>query len=217
MDNSYRSDLDAAARWLHRILVHDPATSFAWMQPTSLSNKYARKKQNPQPLTWQVLRTALFGELHHPWVHERLRPIAMPLSIAARPEGTDGYARFAAIDVDFGGIDAVRSCLHTCASVGLRAFGQLSEGEKHVGGHVYIVASAPMQAALLADLARRVQAASGVVGEAYPNGHDLRLPLMLHLRAPGGPRRFPLVLQSGELIDTSDPFRAVAQLQQVAA
>src|SRR5262249_6115187 len=68
-------------------------------------------------------------------------------------------------------------------------------------------------ASLLHDLAARLQAAAGVTGESYPNNHDLRLPLMPHLRAPGGAARYPLLLPGGQLVDTADPWLALAELR----
>ncbi|HSH80550.1 MAG TPA: hypothetical protein VLA19_18630, partial [Herpetosiphonaceae bacterium] len=193
--------------WYLATFVPDPERGYALMNSASAQHKYTRKGE---ALKTELIGGGLSGATRRPratgWT-------AIPLSVACVPAHRDGWALAAAIDIDAGGAAAVQRALAVCADYGLWAFAQLGTSAEHDGGHVYIPVDKPAAASLLQDLAARVQACAGVPGEAYPNGdHDLRLPLMLHLRAPGGPKRFPLLLQSGELVDVTDPWAALATL-----
>ena len=172
-----------------------PDTSnYAAMQPRGRRSKYIRANQ---PLTQDVLADALDGKQ----------------TVAAVPIAPDGTARAAILDVDQGGRQAVADALDICTALGVWAFAQLGENaDGHSGGHVIIPSAAPLPAPLLLALAQSIQARAGVVGECWPTQQDLRLPLQVHLRAPGGPRRFPVLLPSGELIE-GDGWAMLAALR----
>ena len=172
------------------------AAHYAVMQAKGEDDKYRRRHQPPTP---ELVARALTGPA--------------PLSLAVTPMTKDGYARAAMLDIDQGGPQAVARVLAVATSLGLWGFAQLSQAGDHDGGHVYFPTSEPMPAELLYHLAARIQAAACVEGEAWPTRADLRLPLMPHMRAEGGPRRFPLLLQTGELIDASEPWHALADLR----
>ena len=190
--------------WYFNTFVPDPERGYAQMNPPGADAKYSRKHQ---PLTKELIGGGLGHETRRLKINGQWQTIA--LSIAVTPEHRDGWARAAMLDVDTGGTDGIYQVFTVCAQPGLWAFAQLGASDDHTGGHVYIPVNDPMPASLLEDLAARIQASAGVLGEAYPCGHDLRLPLMPHLRAPDGPRRFPLLLQSGALIDASDAWAAL--------
>lgn len=191
------AEQDGLIDWYYATFVVAPNSGYATMNPAYYQNKYAHRKG---PLTRekiaQTLRASAVGQ------RQRGRPTESG-SIAAPLAHPEGWATIAAIDIDYGGIPAVRQALDVCAQYGLWAFAQLSTSDNHDGGHIFIPFDQPLPVALLNDLARRIQATAAVKGEAYPTGKAaLRLPLMLHQRAPGGPRRFPLQLADGSQINS---------------
>lgn len=68
---------------------------------------------------------------------------------------------------------------------------------------------------MLNEIGKRVALSAGIaVGDdVWPQNADLRLPLQTHLRAPGGSRRFPVMLPSGDCIDATDAWSALDSLK----
>lgn len=185
--------------WYCQQFIPPDARHYATMQPRGVKNKYLRRNEPP---TAELVARALTGPA--------------PLSLAVTPMTSDGQARAATLDTDQGGHPAVARVLTVAAELGLWAFAQLGENaDGHSGGHVYIPSTAPLPAPMLKALAESIQARAGVTGECWPYNSDLRLPLMPHMRTPNGPRRLPLLLQTGELVDTSDAWQALARLRDV--
>jgi hypothetical protein len=197
--------------WFMQWFVPDPARGYGLMHPPGADAKYTKKRT---PLTSELVLGALQGQTRRMEIKGKWSTV--PVSIAVTPASIDHYATCAILDIDGGGIAAVERVLNRCAELGLWAFAQLGQSERHDGGHLYIPLSQLMPTSLLADLGNRLIAAVGAAGEAFPRGAQiLRLPLMMHLHAPGGPRRFPVVLQDGRQIAADDPLRALAELQAV--
>ena len=196
--------------WYMTAFVPDPDRGYALMTPAWAASKYTRKHA---PLSQELLGGVFGGATRRLSANGVWH--TFPVSIAVAPETRNGLAMEAAIDIDRGGSAAIGRALDVCASYGLWAFAQLSTSDAHDGGHVRIPVAQPAPASLLRSLAERIQAAAQVEGESYPHdGADLRLPLMPHLRTPDGvPTRYPLILQTGELIDASDPWHALMALQ----
>lgn len=208
--NQNANDCESLIDWYIDRFVLDWQRAPALMNPCGAKAKYSRSKKR---LTRQMIVEGLSGKPRRLPINGRWQEF--PLSIALVPTSND-YARFAVVEIDHGGVAAVRSVLDRCAQHGLWAFGQLGTSDKHDGGHVYIPVVKDAPASLLQHLALLIQVASQVKGEAFPNGAcDLRLPVMIHLRAPGGPRRFPLLLQDGTTIDATDAWLAIQQLRSV--
>lgn len=201
-----RADL---AAWLLSALIPPGVTSHGLMNPPGAAGgKYMVVHR---PLTAELIAGALSGATRRPEVEGRRQ--TCPVSLAGVLRNADGQALAAAVDVDDGGAAAVAQVLETCERAGLWAFAQLSESEQHSGGHVWIPFDRPLPAADLLNLAKRLQAAAEVEGEAWPTGQLLRLPAMPHLHAPGGPRRLPLLFHAGEVIDAADPCSALSRLR----
>ncbi len=206
-------DRDNLLAWYRGTFIPDPGRGFALMNPPSVDDKYVRFSK---ALDDRLIGGGIDG------VATRRRSAHgeyVPRSLAVIPQHRDGWATAAVLDVDHGGPAAVQHVLDVCRAHDLWAFAQLGHsvdaaGKEHDGGHVYIPFAGKQPGTVLCALAMRVQAAARVQGETFPTtGHDLRLPLMLHLRAPGGPRRFPLQMQTGEQVDASDPWCALATLR----
>ncbi len=194
--------------WYRDSFIPDPDRGYALMNPVQSQDKYVRASR---ALSGELIGGGLDGRTTR---RKSLGGLIVPQSIAVVPMHRDGWAVHAALDVDAGGAVAMQQALDVCQRVGLWAFAQIGNGEAHSGGHLYIPSDSRQPAPLLQSLARRIQAAAGVSGEAYPFNQDLRLPLMLHLRAPGGPRRFPLLFQGGEITDATDPWQALGILRE---
>jgi hypothetical protein len=200
-------DRQALTAWFRATFVRDPERGFAMMNPPGVPSKYVRSSKS---LSQELIGGAFDGLASRRRCAEFK---TVPYSLAVTPETRDGYAQAAMLDIDAGGVTALKQALAVCAELGLWAFAQLGASEQHAGGHVYIPFTSLLPATMLHNLAARIQARCGVLGEAYPCGKDLRLPLQLHLRAPGGPQRFPLLLQDGSYIDAQDAWTALAGLR----
>ncbi len=208
------TDKLASLDWYMTQFVLDPQRGYDLMNTFDADSKYIRKNSCLTPnLVMQALDSGNTRRLKI-----GLNWHTIPYTIAVIPSHRDGWAKCAAIDIDDGGEVAVRHVLMICQQYGLWAFAQLSTSTTHAGGHVYIPVAQAQPASLLRNIAVGIQAAAGVKGEAYPdwskdNHQSLRLPLMMHLRAPDGCRRFPLLLASGEMIDKADPWLGIESLQ----
>jgi hypothetical protein len=199
--------------WYMQTFIPDPERGYDLMNIIQADNKYIRKQA---AVTLELITKALQGQCRS--LNIGARKYTFPYSIAVVPSHRDDWATCMAIDIDIGGEQQVRSCLSICQQYGLFAFAQLSISQDHDGGHIYIPIDRPQPSSLLWNIAARIQAAAGVRGEAYPrqkkaNHQSLRLPLMMHLRAPGGPQRYPLLLASGQTISTTNPWLALEILQ----
>ena len=206
----------ALADWYMATFIPDPA-QYALMNPPGHEEKYIRRNT---PLTRDMIIGALNGETR------RTRPLpvgggeqskwsSVPNSFAITPQtkAARPLAKEIALDIDSGGVDAIGKILDVCKRHGLWAFVQLSKSATHDGGHVRIPCAELLSASMLANVGQRIAQAAGVGCEVWPADVDLRLPLQIHLRAPGGPRRFSLLLPSGELIDAGDPWQALDSLR----
>lgn len=207
--------IEALLRFFFAAFIPDAASQYIVMNPYGLKAKYIHKEG---PLTLQKVLASFQNETRKLTVKGRRRNI--PLSLGVLTKQQDGLAKNSILDIDVGGLHTIQRVLQACEELGLWAFAQLSEsgekeGEGHSGGHVYIPCAGTLPAALLQDLAEALKKRTKVIGEAYPSNQRLRLPLMPHLRAPAGFRRFPLLLQNGQLIEVSNPFLALSKLREV--
>lgn len=188
-------------------------SSYALMNPAGHDAKYSRRNQT---LAADMLIGALNGQTR------RTRPNketdqwqTVICSYATVPQTKDGRAKAIILEIDAGGAAVATSTLAWLHGQGIWAFAQLSQSDKHDGAHVWIICAEWQPATYLHDIARRLIHHLNLTADAYPTDSDLRLPLMTHLRAPGGPRRFDLLTQDGEIIDASEPWVALARLQEV--
>jgi len=200
--------------WYVETFIPDPTRGYALMNPPGHEEKYTRRTE---PLTAELVIGALNGQTR------RTRPLpvggggwaSVALSIACVPQtsGAKPLSRFIALDIDSGGVQAIKRIGDVLNRLGLWWFAQLSESATHDGGHIYIPCAELLPASMLANIGHRIAQAAGIGAEVWPSQHDLRLPLQTHLRAPGGPRRFPLLLPTGERIDAGDVWQAMDSLR----
>ena len=197
--------------WYISIFVPQLDRGYAVMNPSEADSKYIR---HHNPLTTELIAQSFQGGNRRLPINGSY--VSFPLSIAVTPQHTNGTATHFAIDVDHGGLPMMKKVLHYIESIGLWGFAQLGKStDQHSGGHIYVPVLQPMTADLLHDLAKLICDHLEIKGETYPTNRDLRLPLMPHLRAPGGSTRFPLLLPGGKMINADDPIRALAALQEV--
>jgi len=199
--------------WFFNTFVPAPQGGFALMNPPGHENKYVRKGE---PLTVDHIRGAFNGETRRTRAGGDWRVIACSYGCIPQTPGKTPQAKNIAFDIDHGGEAAVAALLSICAQYGVWAFGQLSESPTHHGGHVWILGEDWQPASLLHDIGKRLALAANVEAEIYPTNADMRLPLMTHLRAPGGAHRFPLLFPGGEIVDAGDPWAALAKLHAQA-
>ena len=207
--NNRASDLT----WFFNTFIMTPQRGYALMNPPGHPDKYARRHE---ALTVDHIRGAFNGETRRTRAGGAWRIIACSYGCIPQTPGKTPQARNVAFDIDHGGREAVNTLLNVCAAHGIWAFGQLSESGTHHGGHVWILGEDWQSASFLADIGQRLALAAGVEAEIYPANADMRLPLMTHLRAPGGAHRFPLLFPGGEIVDTGDPWAALATLHAQA-
>ena len=206
---NHQSIIQALLQWFLCVFVPEPKRGYAVMNPPEANHKYSRKNSTVTP---QMLADSFNGETRRLQINNTWQ--SFPLSLAVVPEHREGWAMAAILDVDEGGQEAVERVLACCKKHKVWAFAQLGQSNKHNGGHIYIPSTVPLPTGLLQDLAQRIKHEAGIEGEAYPCNADLRLPLQVHLQAPDGPVRFPLMLQNGETIDATDPWNALATLKE---
>ena len=199
--------------WFFTVFVPAPQSGYALMNPPGHENKYVRKGE---PLTVDHIRGAFNGETRRTRANGDWQIVRCSYGCIPQTPGRTPQAKNVAFDIDHGGEAAVAALLNVCAQQGIWAFGQLSESATHHGGHVWVLGEDWQPASLLADIGKRLALAANVEAEIYPTNADMRLPLMCHLRAPGGPRRFPLLFPGGEIVDTGDPWAALATLHAQA-
>ena len=199
--------------WFFNTFVMARQRGYALMNPPGHPDKYTRRHE---ALTPEMLWGAFNGETRRTRAGGDWRVIACSYGCISQTPGPTPQARNIAFDIDHGGEAAVAVLLNVCAEYGLWAFGQLSESATHHGGHVWILGEDWQPASFLADIGKRLALAANVEAEIYPTNADMRLPLMTHLRAPGGAKRFPLLLPGGEIVDTGDPWAALAKLHAQA-
>src|ERR687894_3076150 len=99
---------DELTRFRRLFLEHRPPYQ-AWMQPPGTPSKYRKKFH---PVTATEIAAHLAGRI----------TIAVPLI------GRDGSARAAALDIDTGGDEAIRSALAAATRLGYAAFGLVCAG-----------------------------------------------------------------------------------------
>lgn len=205
-------DRNALTAWYMTTFLSE-SSHYALMNPTGHDAKYSRRNQ---PLTADMITGALNGQTR------RTRPNketdqwqTVVCSYATVPQTKNGKAKAIILEIDAGGAAVAASTLAWLRENGIWAFAQLSQSDKHNGAHIWIICAEWQPATYLHDIARRIIHHLELTADAYPTDSDLRLPLMTHLRAPGGPRRFDLLTQDGEIIDASEPWAALARLQEV--
>jgi len=176
-------------RFRRLFLAHQPPHQ-AWMQDAGAAHKYRKQ-----------FHAITNGEI--------ARHLAATLTLAAPLVGQDGTAQAAALDLDTGGEQAVRSVMAAAASRAYVAFGIACRGGRdgHDGGHVWLLFDQPAAPERLCQLARELAAEAGVVAETYPTRKALRLPLGLH-RWTG--RRGQCLLPGNEAIDLDAGPHALA-------
>ena len=203
--------------WYIATFIPDPARGYAMMNPPGHEEKYTRRSA---PITRDLIIGSLNGETRRTrplpvggGVQSKWSSVATTFAITPQTKEARPHAKEIALDIDTGGMQAIGKVLDVCKRHGLEAFAQLSESATHEGGHVRIPCTELLPASMLNNIGHRIAQAAGVEAEVWPCDADLRLPLQIHLRAPGGPRRFPLVLPTGELIDAGDPWQALESLR----
>lgn len=196
------------ATWYHETFIPTGLTGYAVMNPPWADAKYSRRKgETVSPKLVMSTWDGVTRRLPNAGQWE-----TFPLSLAITPQWRNQSQTFA-IDIDSGGADALAKLLATAKLYGLWGFAQLGESDNHSGGHAWFCCAQYHPAPMLREIAERLAIAVGIVGEYYPVDRDLRLPLMTHLRAPGGYRRFPILMPEGDLIDASDPWKAAEMLR----
>lgn len=189
--------------------VLNPERGYYAMNPIGCRNTYLHKTES---LTPDMLACAFDDGTRRLKLDGHMVPV--PWSFATALVAPNGLARCAVLNIDTGGEVAVRRVLDVCTTLGLWAMAVLSESAHHSGGHVYVPLAVPILAVHCANLANSIQLASGVPADCYPAGNKpLRLPLMHHLHAPGGPRRFPIIVSDGTVIPVSTAWPMLAQLR----
>jgi hypothetical protein len=140
-------------------------------------------------------------------------------TFAAPLIGRDGFTREVALDIDDGGVEAVRISLQIAAAQELAAYGLISQGGTggHNGGHIRIPLAdiaAPERARLLAERLRtELMQQTGLPEnaiEVYPTHKGLRLPFGVHTHTG---KRGLLLLQNGTQLDldTGEPLATISQ------
>ena len=149
-------------RFRRLFLAHQPPHQ-AWMQEAGAAHKYRKQ--------------------FHPITDREIgRHLAGTLTLAASLIGHDGAARAAALDLDAGGEQALRSVTAAAASRAYVAFGIACRGGRdgHDGGHVWLLFAQPAAPERFRQLAQELAAEAGVSAETYPTRKALRLPLGVH-------------------------------------
>jgi len=196
--------------WYMTTFVPNPKRGYAQMNPPGANAKYSKKHET---LTSELVHSAFRGDVRRLKIDGDWKR-NIPISFAVVPETAESTTKLLAIDVDAGGMDAAARLFALASSYGLWSFFQVSISTKHDGGHFYVPLAHAIPSSQATDLTSRIQAAAGVLGEAYPHDdQELRLPLMLHLHAPNEPIRYPIILSTGETIAADDPFAAIDQLR----
>ncbi|MEM1007692.1 MAG: hypothetical protein AAGJ35_01690 [Myxococcota bacterium] len=125
------------------------------------------------------------------------------------------WATFSIADIDSGGEEAVEKALQLCREHQLWAFVQLSESQKHQGGHLWIPCAEKLPAGVLKILAQKIKGTLPYDIDAYPTDRLIRLPLMPHLRHPSGkPKRLALKTTDHVTIPCENPDQALKKLRQ---
>ena len=197
--------------WYVNTFVTEPARGYALFNPAGHENKYIKRGD---PITPEFIRGALNGETRRTRAGDNWQTVPCSYAVVPQTTAKAPQARSIAMDIDTGGMAALSRVLAVCAAQGVPAFAQRSESAAHDGGHVWIVCEDWQPASLLQEIAKRLALAAGVEAETYPTNVEIRLPLMTHVRAPGGPKRFPLILQDGTIVDAGDAWSALATLHE---
>lgn len=193
--------------------VIDAQRGYALMNPLGHEAKYSRRSE---PLTPDLVYGALNGETRRTRAGGNWQTVPISLAIIPQTIGAKSLGKNIILDVDTGGRLALIKLLETCAQHGLSAFAQPGQSATHDGGHVSLLGSELLPAPMLREIAQRIALAAGIECETWPCNADVRLPLMIHTRAPGGPKRYPLILQTGEIITPDrDVWAAVDALRNV--
>lgn len=150
------------ARFRRLFLDHQPPHQ-AWMQDAGAAHKYRK-------------------EFHPITDREIGRHLAGKLTLAAPLIGRDGAAGAAALDLDAGGEQALRSVIAAATGRAFVAFGVACRGGRdgHDGGHVWLLFDQPVAPERLRELAQELAGEAGVSAETYPTRKALRLPLGVH-------------------------------------
>jgi hypothetical protein len=205
---------EANAEWFISTFVPCPERGYALMNPPGYEAKYSRRNEGLTPelvigaLNGQTRRTRSLPVGGGKWIS-----VAITLAVTPQTKGERPLAKEITLDIDNGGLPAIKRVLDVLNRNGLWAFVQLSESATHDGGHVRIPCAELLPASMLNDIGHRIAFAASVEAEVWPCDADLRLPLQIHLRAPGGPKRFPLLLPTGEMIDAGDVWQALDSLR----
>jgi hypothetical protein len=169
-------------------LAHRPPRKARMCEPGSP----VRYITYPHPITDSEIRAHLRGDL----------------TLAAPLVGADGLASAAALDIDHGGVRAVRRVLAAAELRGLIAFAITSTNDRHDGGHVWILFDQPAAPERLRLLADALATAVSVAAETYPTYRTIRLPLGVHRRSG---RRGTLILPDWSTIDLDRGPEAIVQ------
>lgn len=203
---------DALAAWYYAQFLPDPGRGYALMNPPGYEAKYTRRHE---PVTQDLLFGALNGQSRRTRAGGDWQTVAISIAITPQTSGAKPQAKNIVLDVDQGGRLALIRLLETAKATGLTAFAQCGQSADHDGGHVWLLGAELMPAPMLREIAQRLALAAGVPCETWPTDVDVRLPLMTHVRAPEGAQRFPILLQSGELLTADDVWATVDALRNV--
>lgn len=204
---------DQLLDWYMKTFVASPDHGYALMNPPGHEAKYIRRNE---PITAAMIKGALYGETRRTKAKKEWLTAQYSYAVVPQTASKAAQARVIALDIDHGGKEALAAVLGTCREFGVWAFAQVSESTQHKGGHIWIICDQWQPAPMLANIGARLALAAGVEAEVYPKNVEIRLPLMPHLRAPRGTKRYPLIFQSGEIVDGSKPWPALAALHDQA-
>lgn len=203
---------DEQIDWFMTYFIPDPGCGHALLNPPGAHKPRSRKRGE---LRQGLVTQALAGARRRLQVSGRWPYV--PTSLAVVPAHRAGWARVAVIDLGAAEVETIAQLQRRCADLGLWTVAEIGTGATagpHTGSTLWVPMDTPQDVALLDHLAAAL--AQSPVSSPHqppaPSPQARRLPLMLDLRAPGGPRRPPLLLPDGVWIDTADPWEALAAL-----
>jgi hypothetical protein len=174
-------------------LLHDPA-SYACMTRLGARHKYYNvtdADEQPIASTKQIFAAHLRGA----------ETFAVPLI------GATGLSYHVALDIDYGGLDALHRALAATQGLDWTAYAVSSLTNEHSGGHLWIHLDQPTAPGRARQLAAQIErmAQLGTV-ETYPTKQTLRIPFGRHTWTK---QRGYLLLQDGRTINLDTSLGAV--------
>lgn len=190
------------------------------MQPTTdqiraVCALYLRHEPHRHALMRGPQADRKYTEYHRPITDQQIvAHLRGQITLAAPMIGPDGLAQAAALDVDAGGVAALRRALDTAQADGWTAYAITSTNDDHDGGHLWVHLDTPTTPDRARLLAQNIAEAAQVQAETYPTRKQLRLPLGVHRWSN---QRGMLLLQDGTTIDLDSGDEAIAQALSLIA